>query len=401
MVIKLFSSGDGGGVQHILVLLVLFVAFGIVVAKWVVEIWWKPKCIKQAFEAQGITGPSYKLLVGNLLDIKKIMSSTMASATDRTLSHKIGQRVDSHFLLWSKVFGDPFLFWWGTEPRLAITKSDWMKEVLLNKGGQYEKIALSVRCVTKDIFGDGLAVADGEKWFELRRLFTPFFYVGKIKAMKGVMETSILQLMDDWHEQVERARTSIVEVDVHKELQKLTAEIISRTVFGSSHREGRRIFELQRIQQRLTMEALVSFKLPGYRYLPTASNRLKQKLKKEVHNTLSRIMKNRLESAQHETGPDKFGDDLLGHMLSANDAMSQYGSKKPSFKLSTEDIIDQCKMFFFAGHETTSLLLTWALMLLASNPDWQQRLQAEVDQVCQNEIPDEEALGQLKYVSNV
>ncbi|KAJ9564459.1 hypothetical protein OSB04_000425 [Centaurea solstitialis] len=50
------------------------------------------------------------------------------------------------------------------------------------------------------------------------------------------------------------------------------------------------------------------------------------------------------------------------------------------FGLNLQLIMDECKTFFFAGHETTALLLTWTIMLLASNPSWQDKVRAEVRQ---------------------
>lgn len=68
-----------------------------------------------------------------------------------------------------------------------------------------------------------------------------------------------------------------------------------------------------------------------------------------------------------------YGDDLLGCILSANSTMLAKGSV-----LTAQDIMDECRTFFFAGHETTANLLTWAMMLMAVYPDWQEHARAEV-----------------------
>lgn len=92
-----------------------------------------------------------------------------------------------------------------------------------------------------------------------------------------------------------------------------------------------------------------------------------------------------------------WGDDLLGLLLgsSVEESKRQAGSG-----LTVDEIIDECKTFFFAGHETTSNLLTWAIFYLGSNLDWQSKLRDEVVSVCgTTEIPDSDKLAKLKLVS--
>jgi cytochrome P450 len=68
-------------------------------------------------------------------------------------------------------------------------------------------------------------------------------------------------------------------------------------------------------------------------------------------------------------------------------------------RMSTEDVIEECKLFYFAGMETTSVLLTWTLILLGMHPEWQDRAREEVLSVFGKDKPNFDSLSRLKTAS--
>lgn len=87
-------------------------------------------------------------------------------------------------------------------------------------------------------------------------------------------------------------------------------------------------------------------------------------------------------------------------MLAAADDTTVPESKK----LSDNEIIAQSMVFLFAGHETTSTVLSFACYHLAVSPEIQEKLQQEIDSAWSdecNQMLSYETIHQLPYLDMV
>ena len=125
-------------------------------------------------------------------------------------------------------------------------------------------------------------------------------------------------------------------------------------------------------------------------YLPTKDNRRIKAGSREIQVILRGIINKRLRAREAGEAPS---DDLLGILLESNSGQAKGN------EMSIEDVMEECKLFYFAGQETTSVLLVWIMIMLSQHQDWQARAREEVKQVFGDKEPATEGLNQLKVVS--
>ncbi|TYI79663.1 hypothetical protein E1A91_D05G036200v1 [Gossypium mustelinum] len=361
------------------------------VARVSYSIWLKPKSQERLLKRQGISGRAYKLLVGDMKQfIKQI---TEAWSKPINLCHHIVPRVDPFTLDNVQKYGKISYCWTGTRPRLIIQDPEMTEEVLANKQGHFQKPPLNPQIL---ILSRGISTLEGEQWSKRRKMINPAFHLEKLKGMVPIFSVSCGQMIEQWKERA--SLQSSCEIDVWPELQKLTADAISRTAFGSSYEEGKKIFQLQKELISLTLEAMQSIYIPGFRFIPTKKNQRRKKLNKEITSMLRNVIQ-RKEHAM-KTGQAR-ANDLLGMLLQHNNQFAVLeNTNGAEGKMTIEDVIEECKQFYLAGQETAASLLTWTIIVLALHPEWQEKAREEVLQVCGKEL-EFEAINHLKIVTMI
>uniref|UniRef100_A0A1S4C4B7 Cytochrome P450 CYP72A219-like n=2 Tax=Nicotiana tabacum TaxID=4097 RepID=A0A1S4C4B7_TOBAC len=305
----------------------------------------------------------------------------------QVLTHPKGRKSSSHVLICKTSF-----VWLGPYPVVLITAPEHVKEIL-TKSYVYLK-QTHPNPLTK-LLAQSLVNLEEEKWAKHRKIINPAFHVEKLKHMLPAFYQSCSEMLSKWEEIVPK-ETSF-EFDVWPDLQVMTSEVISRTAFGSSYQEGRIVFELQKEQAEYVMEKGRSIYVPGSRFLPTKTNKRMLEIEKEIQTTIRRIIDKRLRAMK---AGETNNEDLLGILLESNlEEIELHGSKE--FGMTTSEVIEECKLFYFAGQETTSVLLVWTMILLCLHPEWQVLAREEVLQVFGNDKPDLEGLNRLKIVTMI
>ncbi|EXB74885.1 Secologanin synthase [Morus notabilis] len=362
---------------------VLLILYAVLRVAYVV--WWRPNYLEKVLRRQGIRGTSYKFLRGDMAEIRR--SILEAQSKPMSLNHHITPRVFPFFYDMMQKYGKVSMTWIGTKPRLIIGDPELIRMILGDKKNDFVKPPQNPLV---HMLQRGVSSLDGEQWAKRRRQITPAFHLDKLKGMMPAFSTSCSNFIDRWIKLA--TPEGSCEVDVAPEFQNITCDVISRTAFGSSFGEGKKIFELQKEQAVLVIEAYYNLYIPGLRFVPTRKNKRRYKLDNEIKTMLRDIIRKKEKEIIHNR-PELGATDLLGLLLKCKEQSNN--------SMTIEEVIEECKLFYFAGQETTSNLLTWTMILLSMHPNWQEKAREEVLRMCGKKSPDFEAISHFKIVAMI
>ncbi|KAI8527473.1 hypothetical protein RHMOL_Rhmol12G0078300 [Rhododendron molle] len=283
--------------------------------------------------------------------------------------------------------GRNYLSWYGPQAQLVVTDPELIKEIMNNKDGVYLKGRLDQ--FAKKLLGDGIVLAEGEKWSKLRKIANHAFYAESLKGMVPAMIASVETMLERWTQHEEK------EIEVNKESKLLTAEVISRTAFGSSYLEGEKIFDMLMKMGLITARNRFKIRLPGSGMFWKSCDVLESdKIEQAIRESILGMINKREEKMV--TGEENnYGSDFLGSLIKANHDIDEKN------RISVDEMVDECKTFYFAGQETTNGLLAWSLFLLAIHTDWQEKARKEVFELFGQQNPNAEGIARLKIMSMI
>ncbi len=263
-----------------------------------------------------------------------------------------------------------------------LSHPDYVGHVLLEnhknyrRGPDYKKL--------RRLLGDGLVTNDGASWLAQRRLMQPAFHRRHIAGFGETMIAETEKMLAGWAEPAARGEP----LDVSSEMMRVTLNIVSRVMFGADVQDDAERLEplvttAQR-EARKRMYVLVDFPewapLPGIRRAVLA--------RQTIDDVVQRFIDARRRSDASQE------NDLLTLLLDARD-------EDTGEAMDDDQLRDEVRTIFLAGHETTANALSWTWYLLGHNLDAGRKLREELASVLGGRPPTVADAAKLPYTKMV
>lgn len=280
------------------------------------------------------------------------------------------------FIKWSKEYGPVFTFWLATKPFVIITSYDVMKETFIKDGDTYSDKQLNGQ-ETGGFYG--VLDTNGEMWREHRR-----FTLSQLRDLglgKDLMQEKILLEVEELHSVLD---SHIGEnVDLPNVLDRSVGNIINLTLFN------KRFDTSQRDEFRVLKDLFDGMfsTVSEFRYfiqhlIPWTKHVIRPTLHektKEFSEKLDEFYKNQIEEHRKEIDFDsETSMDYVESYLKEQKKREKDGDMET---FCDKQLVAMVFDLYVAGLITTTTTLTWGVSYYLHNPEIQQKIKKELDQV--------------------
>ena len=214
----------------------------------------------------------------------------------------------------------------------------------------------------RPLLGNSVFLTNGAVWERQRRIIDPAFEGGRLRETFAAMWAAADMCV---------ARLSGLEgqaVEIEAETSHAAADVIFRTLFSVPIEDklAARVFEEFRIYQRSQPILNIAAFVPLPNWLPRMFRKDTKRSAASIRSLITEMTTMRSAAIQAGEAPD----DLATKIMTTPDP-------ETGELFTTSEMVDQVAIFFLAGHETSASALAWALYLLATHPEWQEKVHQE------------------------
>ncbi|PVD29000.1 hypothetical protein C0Q70_11597 [Pomacea canaliculata] len=294
-----------------------------------------------------------------------------------------------YLLEYSKRYPKFFRLWLGPlRPVIFLNHPDTMKTLLKRSEPKSH-----IYKFTFPWLGEGLLNGNGPRWYRSRRLLTPAFHFDILKPYNTISNRAADVLVHA----VEKPS-----MDIYSHVSLCTLDVILQCAMsykddiqlkGESHPYVQTVMQLTDMFSERGRNPLFAL---DFIYFLSSHGRKFKALCDFAHSVAENVIKARKERLEREEPPKKRHLDFLDILLTARDE-SGHG-------FTPLELRNEVNTFMFAGHDTTACAIAWTLYSLAQHPQYQQKVQEELDCLLEGRQSDDiewEDLQKLEYLTQV
>ncbi|XP_044758511.1 cytochrome P450 9e2-like [Coccinella septempunctata] len=304
------------------------------------------------------------------------------------------------------------------KPSLFIRDVDIIKQITIKDFDHFTDHVDILNSSNDPIFSKNLFSLKGREWREVRSTLSPAFTSSKMKAMFVLISEASKKFVEHF----EALDKDLVEVEMKETYSKFTNDVIATCAFGIScdtlENPDNEFFAMGKAVTRSSLLRMMRAML--MMFFPKVFEVLKIKaFSNDITDFFKRIITDTISTREKE---GTIRPDLIHLLMEARKGKLQENpssttedtgfataqeSKDTKIKSTleiTDDLITaQALIFFLAGLETSSSLLSFLSYELAKNPDIQRKLTKEVDDNMSttDSFVSYEKLSKMKYLDQV
>ncbi|CAG8596132.1 7731_t:CDS:2 [Cetraspora pellucida] len=282
--------------------------------------------------------PVNNIIIGHLSSLKKDSAKSLFN-----LAKQYGGITRFHALL--------------NKPHILIADPKLAKTIFISRA--YDFVRYNVNAaVFKDLIGDGVLLAEGVSHKRQRKAMNPIFTFANTKLMTPTFIQAGHNLNTIWMKEIGNKREE--RITISDAILRFNYEFNSTT----TETELEKAYDFVTKRNPTPLYVFLTYVFPFIRKLPTQDNNNFYAAVNTINNIAEKLLASQKNSSVQ-------GTDLLSLMVKENDKLPV------NEQLTHGELLSSVMTFLMAGHDTSSVVLSWALYLLAKNPDIQDRLRKE------------------------
>jgi unspecific monooxygenase len=243
--------------------------------------------------------------------------------------------------------------------QIILNRLEAIHHILVENPDNYRRTTPTIR-ILRPLLGNGLLLSEGEDWKHQRRTLAPALAPRTLPLLARHVVRAADAIVARLSASRERS------VDLLAMMQSLALEIAGTSMFSLAMEQY--AAEMRDLISRYTLypgpPTLLDFLLPLA--IPSPRDFARRRVRRRWMDLIGRIIAERRAKAFEGAPRDLF------------DLLSTARDPESGVLFSAEGLADQVATMIAAGHETTGFALFWTLFLVASAPDVQEDVAAEV-----------------------